>query len=812
MKVSYNWLKDYLDLDISAEELAERLTNSGVEVEGLIPMNPGIDHVVIGEVVDAKPHPDGDKLTLTNVKTGSGEALCQIVCGAPNVASGQKVPVALVGTELPGGLEIKKTTIRGEASEGMICSCKELGLLEPELEDGIMVLDQDAPVGESIVSYLDLNDTVLEFDLTPNRADCLGMIGVAIEVAALLDIPLKDPKLKDFGDNQSVEGINIAIQDSELCERYSGKIIKNVRIGTSPMWLQQRLRAYGIRPINNLVDITNYVMLEYGQPLHAFDYDLIRGHEIIVRKAHNGEEIVTLDEKTRTLTSEDLIIADRDRGIAVAGVMGGYNTEVTDKTESILLESAAFHNISVRRTATRLNLRSEASLRFEKGVDPNGTVKAIQRACELFESLGVGTVVPGVADEYPTPRERQRIKLRTEKVKNLTGLDVTTHEVEDIFRRLQFKVEDNPRDSHDLIVAVPTRRNDITAEVDLIEEVARLYGYSEIPTTMPEGPVTQGRKTHDQQVIGMTRETLLSSGLSEVISYAFISPDDFDRIGLPEDDALRRVVPLANPMTREHSVMRTTMIPSILKVLEYNSNYGEKDFQIFEIGRVYLPQGLPVTDLPEERVTLTFGGVGRLSPKEWLLESVQEINFYYLKGIFELLMERLNIEMERVQFTPVQHPSFHPTRAASIFLDAKRIGIMGEIHPEILGEFGLDSRTALAELDLQRIIQNASLVEKYQPLPKYPAVLRDMALLVPKEIPSEEVTKTISQVGGALIEELRLFDLYQGDRIPEDKKSLAYSLKFRDPETTLTDKQVDEVYEKIEYQLKDKLGAEIRKA
>ncbi|ACB85388.1 phenylalanine--tRNA ligase subunit beta [Natranaerobius thermophilus] len=819
MQVSYNWLCEYLDLDISPQELAEKLTNGGVEVEGIEQLNPDLDDIVVGEVKEVTEHPNGDKLSVTKVDVGdaSDSSELQIVCGAPNVAVGQKVPVALVGSMLPDGFIIESCSIRGERSYGMICSCEELELLSPEEEEGIMVLDDDAPIGESIVTYLELDDTILEFDLTPNRADCLGMLGVAREVAALLDIPFHEPEVTDYKQNKTLDEININIEDSNLSERYIGMLIEDINIETSPMWLQQKLRSYGIRPINNLVDITNFIMIEYGQPLHAFDYDWIKGKNISVRSAQKDEQIKTLDEKQRTLTPQDIVIADEERPIAIAGVMGGYDTEVSLNTNRILLEAASFNNISVRRTANRLNLRSEASLRFEKGVDPNNTLKAAFRAIDLIEQLDVGKVKIGAADEYPQIRECVEVELRTSRVRALTGLDISDDEIKDIFRRLDFDIDGEKSLSNTdserglkLTVKVPTRRNDISLEVDLIEEIARIYGYDRIPTSMPQGKITQGRKTHSQKVADISRETLLTAGFSEIISYTFISPDDFDRIKLTEDDQFRTAVPLANPMTKEQSIMRTTMIPSILKILEHNSNHGEKDFQVFEIGKVYFPKELPLKELPREQTNLIFGGMGKLTPKTWM-EQPGEIDFFHLKGVFELLIERLNLNISDFDFMPEKHPSFHPTRTATIKYRGERVGLMGEIHPELASEFNLDN-AVIAELNFEKIIGSANLFDSYQPLPKYPAVLRDLAVLVPEDTPEEHVAGKIADTGSGLIENIQLFDLYQGDRIPEGMKSLAYSISFRDPESTLTDEYVDNIFEEIERRLESELGAKLRKS
>ncbi len=812
MKVSYNWLNEYIDIPVSAKELAEKLTNGGVEVEKLETANPGVDSVIVGQVVSVKLHPQADNLKLANVDIGEDNHL-EIVCGAPNVKAGQKIPVALPNTKLPNGTNVKETVIKEKNSEGMICSCEELNLLAPQEDEGIFVLGHDAPIGQSISDYLGLNDTILEFDLTPNRGDCLNMLGVAREVSALYDLPFVEPEVKDYRQGKNLPNVHIKIEDSEQCNRYIGTLIEEVEIGTSPIWLQQRLRAYGVRPINNFVDITNYVMLEYGQPLHAFDFDLIEGEQIIVRQAYDGEEIKTLDERTHNLSQQDLIIADQAKPIAIAGVMGGYNTEVHSKTKRILLEAAAFNNISVRRTANRYNLRSEASLRFEKGVDPNNAQSATFRALELIEALGVGKVVFGTADAYPKPQREKQIELRPKRVRQLTGLEVKEEDMNDIFRRLGFcveKLDQSKAQDASLMVHVPTRRPDIAIEVDLIEEVARLFGYNNIPTTMPNIDVTQGRRTHSQQIIEIARETMLSSGFSEIISYTFINPDDFDRVNLSSEDPLRQVVPLANPMTRERSVMRTIMYPSFLKVLEHNSNQGERDLQIFETGKVYYPQKLPLTNLPVEKFKLIFGGMGNIKKKSWL-EKPEKIDFFYVKGAFQLLLQRLNISLNRVEFKNEDHPSFHPTRTAGVYLDNNKIGFMGDIDPDITSnEYELPERVTLGEVDLEELIQAAALDEQYVPLPRFPALNRDLAFIVPEEIPESQIYQGIANIGEDLIEDIRLFDLYQGGNIPEGKKSLAYTIKFRDPQSTLTDERVDQLCKKIESHLKEKFGAEWR--
>ncbi|UMZ74044.1 phenylalanine--tRNA ligase subunit beta [Natranaerofaba carboxydovora] len=816
MKISYNWLKELLNIDIDPYELAGELTNGGVEVETVKPFVEDLskENLVVGEVLDVSSHPNADNLSVVEVKAGTSEDPLHIVCGADNVAKGQKVPVALPGAVLPGGFKIKKAKLRGEKSYGMICSSEELGLLPEEGEEGIMVLDPALEAGEDLVEVMGLDDYILEFDLTPNRADCLGMMGVCYEVAALLDIPFEPPKPPvTFDKNEAENMVSVDIKDEELCNRYTAHIVKDIKIGPSPTWLKQRLRAVGIRPINNLVDITNFVMFEYGQPMHAFDYDRVSGDEIIVRRAYENEKLTTLDEKERTLDESALVIADKERAIGLAGVMGGLNTEVTPETKTMLLEAAAFDNINIRRTANRLNLRSEASLRFEKGIDPNNTLNAALRALELIEELGIGKVVSGTVDEYPVKAFPEKIKLKTENVRKLTGLKISSNEIKDVFRKLQFGIEEvgeSGAEDEMLKITAPTRRQDIKIEVDLIEEVTRLYGYDNLPTTLPEGILTQGMMTAPQKIKEIIRDTMLSSGLCEVLTFTFISPEEFDSINLSNEDPLRKAIPISNPLSEEQSIMRTTMLPSFLSVLEYNQNRGEGDFHIFEIGKVFLTEELPLNTLPEEREMLACAMMGKTTEEGWLKEG-EKADFFHLKGIIELLFQRLGLADE-MEFLPYEHPSYHPTRAAKINLKGKEVGTIGEIHPMVASEkYELTNRVVYCELRIDELVQNANLETTYKPLPKYPAVLRDIALLVSKDVPAGEVEETIEKAGGDLIEAIRLFDLYEGEQIPEGKRSLAYSLKFRAPDRTMTDEEVENLYNTIENELKDKCGAEIRK-
>ncbi len=804
MLVSYQWLKDYVDMDISPQELAEKLTMSGVEVESLTSFYPDVPGIVVGRVQSVDKHPQADKLYVVQVDVN--EEVLQVVVGIANYRVGDLVPVAKPGAVLPGGMKIKKTKLRGIESHGMLCSAEELEL-DFRHEYGILILEDSLPVGENIKEALDLEDWVLELGLTPNRSDCLGMLGLAREVSAITGAPLKIdfPPVQEKEERiQDLARVNII--DEDLCPRYSARLVRDIKLEHSPLWFQRRLLAVGIRPINNIVDITNYVMWEFGQPLHAFDYDRVNESTVIVRKAYEGEKLTTLDEQERQLEEDMLVIADPSGAIALAGVMGGLHTEITRETGNVLLESANFEPASIRKTSRELGLRSEASLRFERNVDPNGTVDALDRAAQLIAHLAGGEVVKGVLDEYPSVKENALVRFRPERAQKIIGIDLPVSNMKDIFHRLGFKVEEA---GGILQVEVPTRRPDISREEDLVEEVARVYGYEHIKTTLPRGEITQGKKTREQKLTDKAREILTACGLNEAITYSFVSPKIFDQLKLEEDNSLRKVIEMHNPLSEEQRIMRTTLLANLLRVLQYNANRNIYSQSIFELGRVFLPQGkLSEKSLPRERETLTLALMGEWGDKNWQHKPIP-VDFFLLKGILENLLEGMGIDNYYIK--PASFSAFHPTRCGELLVGEESVGILGEIHGDVAASFDLENRVYMAEVDFESLASHASLKIDFKPLPRYPAVLRDIAILVKEDILSEDIRQEIIKSGGKLVEDIVLFDLYQGEQISEGYRSLAYSIVYRSPEKTLTDEEVNKVHQKIIDSLEEKFDARLRK-
>lgn len=804
MKVSYQWLKQYVDIDISPEELAERLTMAGIAVEHVQHLGQGIKGVVVGEILDVKPHPEADKLVVCKVNLGT--EVVQIVTGAPNVKAHQRIPVAPVSAELPGGFKLRKVKLRGLESLGMMCSAEELGmdeaLVSPESRGGILILSPDSPVGEDIISVLNLDDAVLEFELTPNRSDCLSVINIAREVGAILQKPVQLPEIKISEGKESVSDIaSVEVMEPDLCNRYVVRVVKNVNIKPSPQWMQHCLRSAGIRPINNVVDISNYVMMETGQPLHTFDYDKIAGHKIIVRRAHDGEKMHTLDGQERIFNTDTLLICDAEKPITVAGVMGGLNTEVTDETHNILIEAARFHPVSVRRTSKNLGLRSESSLRFEKSLDVYNTIEGAHRAAQLMAELADGQVVGGAIDVLGAVPERTVVTLNVKRVNQVLGTDLTIEEITGFMKNLNFPAEVS---QDELKVTIPTYRQDISREIDLIEEVARLNGYDKIPVSLPYGATTEGKKTRFQGFEDRVRDYLTGTGFMEVINYSFISPRDFNRINLPEDSSLRNVVEIKNPLSDEQSVMRTTLVPGLLEAASRNTSRRNIDFAIYECGRVFLPAA---GKLPQEHMLL--GGVISGKVEGGWHQGPQVYDFYYLKGVLEGLFERLGIKNWSLKAE--SFPVFlHPGRSGNIFIDDTYIGFMGEIHPAVQENYHLENKTYIFQVYLQKIMEKALDVVKYQPVPKYPAVDRDMALVVKDEIPAGSIEEIIWENGENILKSVNLFDVYKGTQIPEGYKSLAYALTFQSGEKTLTDDEVSFVFQKIKDRLSEKFGVELR--
>lgn len=797
MRVSYSWLQEYVDIDMDPQTLAEALTLTGSEVASVEPVAANLDkRIVVGQIQSITAHPHADKLVVATVDVGDGKPLT-VVTGAPNIKVGDKVPMALVGAVLPGGVEIRETDLRGIISTGMMCSELELELGDDA--SGIMILPQDAPIGESVAEALQLDDTIIDLEIYPNRPDCLSVIGIAREVAAITRKPLRLPKVKVTECGPSIDSLaSVEVKDPDLCPRYTARVIRNVKVGPSPLWLQQRVRAGGMRPINNVVDITNYVMLEMGQPLHAFDYDKLIQHKVVVRRALPGETMVTLDDQERDLPADTLVIADIERAVCVAGVMGAANTEVTEATTNIFLESANFQGASIRQTSRRMGLRSEASARFEKGLDPELTVKALDRAASLLAEVAGGEVCPGIIDVNNVAAGSRVVKLRPERCTSLLGMKIPLSEMVAILRSLEFGVTEK---DGCLEVEVPSHRLDIELEADLIEEVVRLYGYDKIPATLPRGVAGRGGQPKTLQVADLVRDLLVGAGLTEVMTYSFDSPRSYDRLGVPEDHELRQAVTIRNPLTEDWSIMRTTLIPHLLDVLQHNAQRQQQDLRIFEIAAVYRPHSLPVTKQPQERQTLGIALMGEY-PRQWGI-APRSVDFFDLKGLVEMLCEQLGLELavERCEY-----PGLHPGKCARIIVNGQKVGIIGEVHPEVADKWELPVRAYVAELDLEQMIQNATWERRVETLPRYPAVSRDLAVLAATTTSAGDIARVIAAAGGELVKEVRLFDLYQGEQIPAGYRSLAYSITYQAVDRTLTDEEITAIEERIINRLHSELS------
>ena len=797
MLLPVKWLKEYVDIDVDSRKLADELTLSGSHVESIIALNKGIEKVVVGKILTIEKHPNADKLVITKIDVGNEEL--QIVTGATNIKEGDFVPVALLGSRLPGGVKIKKSKLRGVESFGMLCSLKELGVEDSvtpkEQKDGIFILDKEYPLGTDIKNVIGLNGEVIEFEITPNRPDCLSIIGMARETAATFNKKLTFPSVEiknEVGDIKDYID-DIEIRDKDLCRRYYGRVVKDIRIDKSPLWLQTKLMEAGVRPINNIVDITNYVMLELGEPLHAFDLNKVTGKKIFVRRAVESEMIKTLDGTDRKLNSSNLVIADSEKPLAIAGVMGGLSSEITNDTNTILIEAANFDGKSVRLTSKGLGLRTEASSRFEKGIDPNLCEIACNRVCQLIEQVGAGKIVKGSIDRYVNKLEEKVITLRPEKLNKLLGTEIGKEEMIRSLENLQLKV--TPKDNY-IEVQVPTFRLDLNMEVDLIEEVGRLHGFHNIPNKPLVGVLTRGEKPYNKQIEDKAKKVFESLGINEIMTYSFISPKAYDKINLPEYSIKRNYIKIMNPLGEDYSVMRTTLIPNMMDVMSRNYNYGVKRTFAYEIGNIFIPKEIPIENLPIERKTLCIGCYGG-------------VDYFYLKGIVEALFERLGIK--EVEFSREgNHPTFHPGRTANILHGDKVLGIIGEIHPDVLENYDLKERTYVAEIDFDTIIDIATLEKKYKPLPKYPAILRDIAIVLDQDILVKDIEKNIWSKGQGLIEKVELFDIYIGDQIPDGKKSVAFSITYRSFERTLKDEEVSKVHDEIIKTLETTFNAKLR--
>ncbi|MBO7744681.1 phenylalanine--tRNA ligase subunit beta [Paenibacillus sp. MWE-103] len=814
MNVSYKWLSQYIDLDgYDGERLAELMTSGGIEIDVVESRNKGVTGVVVGRVLTKEKHPDADKLNVTTVDVGGPEAL-QIVCGAKNVAAGQLVPVATIGAVLPGDFAIKKAKLRGVESQGMICSAKELGLndklLPKEQQEGILVLPEGTAVGASILDVLGIDDEVLELDLTPNRSDCLSMLGVAYEVGALTGraVKLPDNRVSDSAEQASAR-VSVRIEAKEQCAHYAARYIKGVSIGPSPLWMQNRLMAAGIRPISNVVDITNYVMLEYGQPLHAFDADKIPGGRILVRLAHEGETMATLDGQERKLEPQMLVITDGERPIALAGVMGGADTEVSASTVDILLESARFDGGTVRKTSRQLGLRSESSLRFEKGVDPARVLPALDRAAALMAQYAGGHVLEGVVEEIAAPAEKTVVTVSIEKINRYLGTSLSKLELETIFSRLQFHFQLS--EGGVFTVDVPSRRGDIARDVDLIEEAARLFGYDNIPTTAIEGAATPGALTKPQAIRRELRKRLTDAGLHEVISYSFTHPDRTKLFPALNGEGMLPVR-LALPMSEDRSVLRTSLLPQLLETAAYNRNRKTDDVAIFEIGSVFHTDEETLTRLPQEKHRLAVLLTGSRVRAEWNRKA-EAYDFYDAKGILESLVDALGVGGE-IGYEAARPAHMHPGRTAAVVFRGERgpvtIGYLGQLHPSVQLEQDL-ADTYVLEIELAPLYDHANFEIVYKALPRYPAMERDIAVVLDRGVEAGKLTQAAAETAGELLESIRIFDIYTGEKLGEDKKSVALSLVYRHGERTLTDEEVTELHGKVVTKLEQSFGAELRK-
>lgn len=802
MQVSYKWLQQYVDITISPEELGEKLTMAGITVDLVHRPWQGIDGLVVGQVLNVEQHPNADRLHVCRVDVGQGEPL-QIVCGAPNVAPEQKVIVAMIGAHLPGG-KISKGKLRGVESYGMLCSLAELNVDDSaEAKAGIHVLPTDTPVGTDVVELFMLDDAILELDLTPNRADCLSVINVAREVAAVTGATVHLPELDYPESNEKVEDcIKISVADEKLCPRYTGRLLRNVKIGPSPLWMQHYLRAAGMRPINNVVDISNFVLMEYGQPLHTFDYDTLAKQEILVRPATAGEKIVTLDKQERDLPEGAILICDGEKPVCIGGVMGGLNSEVTAATQNILLESACFERVSIRHTSRDLGLRSEASLRYEKGVDMFNLDAASRRAVQLMVQYCGAEAVSGIVDTYHGEAPQVQVMLRPDKVNAVLGTHWAAQDMVNAIASLGFmmiKQEDG------YLVNIPSYRQDITGEIDLVEEVARLLGFDGIPTSLPYGEMTEGRRSEEQAFYDNSIAQCVALGLRQIITYSFISPKDNDLLGLPADHPWRQMVAIKNPLNEEQSVMRTSLLPGLLQTAARNNSRRNLDLALFEQGRVFVPTD---AELPQEPLYLAALVMGKAAGG-WHGANV-EMDFFYLKGLFEAFMLKCGIEDWWMEAASA-YPFLHPGRSARIIIGGEEAGFIGELHPNVIRRYELTSRACVMQLEMAKVYRKAKDSQRtVRSLPKFPATTRDIALVARVDIPAFLIEQTIKAAGGEFLSNVELFDVYQGAQVAEGFRSLAYGLTFQAPDRTLTDEEVNGYFQNILSQLGERLQVQLR--
>ena len=794
MNISRKWLNDYVKVDVSDHEFDAAMTMSGTKVETTEVLSAEIKNVVVGKVLEIVRHQNSDHMWICQVDVGEAEPV-QIVTGAQNVKQGDLVPVAKHNSYLPGGVHITKGKLRGEMSNGMLCSLKELGLSVNDfpyaIEDGIFIIEEpDACVGQDINTLIGTDDSVVEFEITNNRTDCYSIIGIAREAAATFNQPfnLHEPVVKGSDAGSIFDKLEVEVEAPDLCNRYTSRMITNVKIGPSPRWLRQRLHALGVRPINNIVDITNYVMLEYGQPMHAFDYRYVGSGKIVVRRAKNGEQLTTLDEQPHTLTDKMLVIADNDKAIGLAGIMGGLNSEIMDDTTTVVFESANFDGTCIRQTANALGMRTDASTKYEKGLNPLDTYPAIQRACELVEQLGAGDVMDGVIDVLNYVPDPVTVAFEPEKINRHLGTDLSREDMVMYLGRLGFTVEGDQ-------LHVPTWRTDIHYMADVAEEVARMYGYNNIPVTTFKGAAAKGGYTPEQKLKNQAGLVCRSMGYSEILTYSFGSPSMFDLIRIPQDSPLRKPIRILNPLGEDTSVMRTTSLPCMLETLARNNAHRNKAAKLYELAKIYLP--VAGEDLPKEDIILTLGSYG------------ENEDFFSLKGEVEALLRQLNVKPHTVA-AQTENPSYHPGRCADLYVDGTYVGVFGQVHPLVAANYGISSEIYCAELNFTVLLGLLAPEAVYQPLPKFPTVERDLALVCDDSLTAAQVEGVIAQAGGTLLRSVNLFDLYRGKGIPQGKKSLAFSLELRADDRTLTDADSDSVVKNVLAALEEKLGVTLR--